>query len=151
MYNYTDKPIRSYINKKLAMKKAKDHLSEQRYWDIFTVPERSDLFEASKLMHTNKIGALLITKEGSSDHLSKSSVAGILTERDIVYALSGGPQSLSSKTVSDVMTRKLVFVSPETSDSEVKKIMLENQIRHLPVFSEEHLVGIISMRDVFKS
>ena len=131
------------------MKKVKDHLNEQRYWDIFTIPEDSDLFDASKLMHKNKIGALMISKTGTSDHLCKSSVVGILTERDIVYALSGGSDALSSKTVKSVMTRKLIFTCPETSNAEAKKLMIENQIRHLPVFSDEHLVGIISMRDVF--
>ena len=43
------------------MKKVKDHLNEQRIWDIFTVSEDSDLFEASKLMYKNKIGALMIS------------------------------------------------------------------------------------------
>ena len=131
------------------MKKVKDHLNEQRYWDIFTVSEDSDLFEASKLMHKNKIGALMIVKTDSAEHLCKSSVVGILTERDIVYAMSGGAASLNSKTVKTVMTRKLIFTCPETPNTEAKKLMIENQIRHLPVFSDEHLVGIISMRDVF--
>ena len=64
------------------MKKVKDHLNEQRIWDIFTVSEDSDLFEASKLMYKNKIGALMISKAGSSSNLSKSSVVGILTPLD---------------------------------------------------------------------
>ena len=101
--------------------------------------------------YKNKIGALMISERGSEDHLSKSSVVGILTERDLVYALSGGANNLESKTVKDVMTRKLIFTCPDTSNSDAKKLMLENQIRHLPVFSGEHLVGIISMRDVFKA
>ena len=74
-----------------------------------------------------------------------------MTERDLVYALSGGSKTFESKTVKDVMTKKLIFTCPDTSNSEAKQLMLENQIRHLPVFSGEHLVGIISMRDVFKS
>ena len=101
-------------------------------------------------MNKNIIGALMISVSGVGDHLSKSSVVGILTERDLVYALSGGSTNLDSKTVKDVMTRKLIFTCPDSSNSEAKKLMLENQIRHLPVFSGEHLVGIISMRDVFK-
>ena len=133
------------------MKRVKDHLNEQKYWDIFTVPENANLFDAATLMNKNKIGALMICKSGSEDHLSKSSVVGILTERDLVYALSGGFKTLESKTVKDIMTRKLIFTCPETSNSEAKQLMLKNQIRHLPVFSGEHLVGIISMRDVFKS
>ena len=132
------------------MKKVKDHLNEQKYWDIFTIPEDSSLFDAANLMNKNKIGALMISEYGSGDHLSKSSVVGILTERDLVYALSAGPKTLESKIVKDIMTRKLIFTCPDTSNSEAKKLMLENQIRHLPVFSDEHLVGIISMRDVFK-
>ena len=133
------------------MKKVKDHLNEQKYWDIFTVSEDSNLFDAASLMNKNKIGALMICEKGSEDHLSKSSVVGILTERDLVYALSGGSKNIETKTVKDIMTRKLIFTCPETSNSEAKSMMLENQIRHLPVFSGEHLVGIISMRDVFKA
>ncbi len=132
------------------MKKVKDHLNEQRYWDIFTISEDSDLFNAASLMNKNKIGALMISKNGSEDNLCKSSVLGILTERDLVYALSGGSKNLESKTVRDIMTRKLIYTCPETPNSEAKILMLVNQIRHLPVFSGEQLVGIISMRDVFK-
>ena len=133
------------------MKKVKDHLNEQKYWDIFTIPEDSNLFDAAALMNKNKIGALMVSASGAGDHLSKSSIVGILTERDLVYALSGGSNNLDSKTVKDVMTRKLIFTCPDSSNSEAKKLMLENQIRHLPVFSGQHLVGIISMRDVFKT
>ena len=132
------------------MKKVKDHLNEQKYWDIFTIPEDSNLFDAATLMNKNKIGALMISKSGAGEHLSKSSVVGILTERDLVYALSGGSKTFQEKTVKDVMTKKLIHTCPETENSEAKEIMLKNQIRHLPVFSDEHLVGIISMRDVFK-
>ena len=107
------------------MKKVKDHLNEQKYWDIFTVSEDSSLFDAATLMNRNKIGALMISEKGSGDHLSKSSVVGILTERDLVYALSGGAKTLESKTVKDVMTRKLIFTCPDTSNSEAKKLMLE--------------------------
>jgi len=133
------------------MKKVKDHLNEQKFWDIFTISEDASLFEASALMYKNKIGALMINEAGSEEHLSKSSVVGILTERDLVYALSGGSKTIESKNVKDVMTRKLIFTCPDTDNSEAKKIMLENQIRHLPVFSGENLVGIVSMRDVFKA
>jgi|TARA_B100001093_G_scaffold205804_1_gene197791 CBS domain-containing protein len=133
------------------MKKVKDHLNEQKFWDIFTISEDASLFEAAALMYKNKIGALMINEAGSEEHLSKSSVVGILTERDLVYALSGGSKTIESKTVKDVMTRKLIFTCPDTDNSEAKKIMLENQIRHLPVFSGENLVGIVSMRDVFKA
>ena len=112
------------------MKKVKDHLNEQKYWDIFTVPKNSNLFDAAALMNKNKIGALMISASGVGDHLSKSSVVGILTERDLVYALSGGSTNLDSKTVKDVMTRKLIFTCPDSSNSEAKKLMLDNQIRH---------------------
>ena len=126
-------------------------MNEQKFWDIFTISEDASLFEAAALMYKNKIGALMINEAGSEEHLSKSSVVGILTERDLVYALSGGSKTIESKNVKDVMTRKLIFTCPDTDNSEAKKIMLENQIRHLPVFSGENLVGIVSMRDVFKA
>ena len=132
------------------MKKVKDSLNEQKFWNIFAISEDSSLFDAAALMNKNKIGALMICKNGSENHLSKSSIIGILTERDFVYALSGGPKTFQTKTVKNVMTSKLIHTCPETSNTEAKELMIKNQIRHLPVFSDEHLVGIISMRDVFK-
>ena len=75
------------------MKKVKDHLNEQKFWDIFTISENSSLFEAASLMNKNKIGALMICRSGTESHLSKSSILGILTERDLVYALSGGTKT----------------------------------------------------------
>ena len=68
------------------MKKVKDHLNEQKYWDIFTIREDSSLFDAATLMNRNKIGALMISECGSGDHLSKSSIVGILTE-EILFML----------------------------------------------------------------
>lgn len=103
------------------MKKVKDHLNEQKFWDIFTISEDASLFEAAALMYKNKIGALMINEAGSEEHLSKSSVVGILTERDLVYALSGGSKTIESKNVKDVMTRKLIFTCPDTDNSEAKK------------------------------
>jgi len=132
------------------MKKVKDSLNEQKFWNIFAISEDSSLFDAAVLMSKNKISALMICKNGSENHLSKSSIIGILTERDFVYALSGGPKTFQTKTVKNVMTSKLIHTCPETSNSDAKELMIKNQIRHLPVFSDEHLVGIISMRDVFK-
>ena len=132
------------------MKKVKDSLNEQKFWNIFAIPEDASLFDAAVLMNKNKISALMVCKNGSENHLSKSSIIGILTERDFVYALSGGPKTFQTKTVKNVMTSKLIHTCPETSNSEAKELMIKNQIRHLPVFSDEHLVGIISMRDVFK-
>ena len=132
------------------MKKVKDSLNEQKFWNIFAISEDSSLFDAAVLMNKNKIGALMICENGSENHLSKSSIIGILTERDFVYALSGGPKTFQTKTVKNVMTSKLIHTCPETPNSEAKELMIKNQIRHLPVFSDEHLVGIISMRDVFK-
>ena len=44
------------------MKKVKDLLNEQKYWDIFTIPEETNLLDAASLMIKNKIGALMKRK-----------------------------------------------------------------------------------------
>ena len=81
----------------------------------------------------------MINEAGSEEHLSKSSVVGILTERDLVYALSGGSKTIESKNVKDVMTRKLIFTCPDTDNSEAKKIMRKEKvdfITYVMVFSK---------------
>ena len=139
------------------MKKVKDHLNAQRYWDIFTIQENSDLFNAASLMNKNKIGALMISKIGSEENLCKSSVLGILTERDLVYALSGGAKNLGSKTVKDIMTRKPVTISGKITVSSAISLMNKKKITSLLVTSDKDLskknkklIGVVHIHSILQ-
>jgi CBS domain-containing protein len=100
------------------------------------------LLDAAKQMAECKIGALLVMEKGS--------LAGIVTERDIVKNAANEKQTCKDVKVKDAMSTNLLIARPGDDLDYVMAIMTQNNIRHLPVVEETGLVGILSMRDVVK-
>ncbi len=124
-----------------------DLLLNQRYWEIFSISENSSIEEACKILHKNKIGALLVYCGESND---PDNLVGIITERDVIEDISlKGPEHLHSK-IQDIMSSSIVKVSPESTTDEALNMMIDNQIRHLAVMENEKLLGVVSMRDIVK-
>ena len=124
-----------------------DLLLNQRYWEIFSISENSSIEEACKILHKNKIGALLIYCGESND---PDNLVGIITERDVIEDISlKGPEHLHSK-IQDIMSSSIVKVSPGSTTDEALNMMIDNQIRHLAVMENEKLLGVVSMRDIVK-
>ncbi|MEC7465051.1 MAG: CBS domain-containing protein [Pseudomonadota bacterium] len=124
-----------------------DLLLNQRYWEIFSISENSSIEEACKILHKNKIGALLVYCGESND---PDNLVGIITERDVIEDISlKGPEHLHSK-IQDIMSSSIVKVSPGNTTDEALNMMIDNQIRHLAVMENEKLLGVVSMRDIVK-
>jgi CBS domain-containing protein len=77
-------------------------------------------------------------------------VGGIISERDIVRALSRNGADVLTQKVSDVMTRDVRSCSCHDTIAEVMNIMTQGRVRHLPVIDDGKLVGLISIGDVVK-
>ena len=124
-----------------------DLLLNQRYWEIFSISENSSIEEACKILHKNKIGALLVYCGESND---PDNLVGIITERDVIEDISlKGPEHLHSK-IQDIMSSSIVKVSPGSTTDEALNMMIDNQIRHLAVMENEKVLGVVSMRDIVK-
>ena len=124
-----------------------DLLLNQRYWEIFSISENSSIEEACKILHKNKIGALLVYCGKSND---PDNLVGIITERDVIEDISlKGPEHLHSK-IKDIMSSSLIKVSPNDTTDEALNTMIDNQIRHLAVMDNDKLLGVVSMRDIVK-
>lgn len=74
---------------------------------------------------------------------------GIVTERDILRALAEGHDPDQAK-VGDFMHSQLIAAAPSWPATQAAEKMMKHHIRHIVVFEEAHLVGILSMRDVIK-
>jgi IMP dehydrogenase len=101
------------------------------------------VFEAIQLMDAKQIGSLLILNKSGK-------VAGILSERDCfrkVILLEKQPRTVQVK---DVMTRKVIYVTPETTVDDCMALMTQKRIRHLPVLENEKVSGVISIGDLVK-
>lgn len=92
------------------------------------------------LMMDNRIGSLVITDEGK--------VVGILSERDLLRVLHQKHAMWTPVTVSDAMTPDPIVCHPDNTLEEVMTIMVENNIRHLPVVYDGRLEGMLSITDI---
>lgn len=111
--------------------------------EIVCIEPTADLAAATQLLSANRIGAVLI--RGAGGH-----IAGILSERDIVRALSQhGPAALSLP-IGQVMTREVTTCTEEDNIATIMERMTQGKFRHMPVVSKGKLVGLISIGDVVK-
>ena len=130
-------------------KKIKHYLAGQRYWEVFVVPQNETVVHACEILEKNRIGALIVVDK--KDDLSDHHVVGIITERDVVKTISHHQLDIEEKPVSEIMSKKVISASPESSTEEAIKLMVENQIRHLAVLDGDKLIGVFSMRAIFYS
>ncbi|HET9900035.1 MAG TPA: CBS domain-containing protein [Actinomycetes bacterium] len=79
------------------------------------------------------------------------SVAGIVSERDVVRRLTEYGGALLDVSVADIMTSEVFTCAPDDSVDSLTVLMTERRIRHVPVVEAGRLVGIVSIGDVVKS
>jgi CBS domain-containing protein len=110
---------------------------------VATIEATRTLKEVVQILVQRKIGALPV--------VAGRDLIGILSERDIIRALSvHGPAALELP-VSSVMTQAVQTITRQTKVEEAMKIMTEGRFRHLPVLEEGELIGIVSIGDVVKA
>ena len=110
---------------------------------IVSIDPGADLVAAAKLLSERRIGAVVIRGAGGR-------LAGILSERDIVRAVSEHGASALTLPVSQVMTRNVVTCGEDDSCASIMEQMTARKFRHMPVLSNGKLVGLISIGDVVK-
>ena len=106
----------------------------------YSVASTDTVLQAIKVMAEAHIGAVLVT-EGER-------IVGIYTERDYLYKGEIENRAAKDTLIKDVMISKMVTVTMETSTEQCIGLMRQYNIRHLPVVENEHLIGLVSMRDV---
>jgi CBS domain-containing protein len=104
---------------------------------IISVTPDTNVFDAIKLMVDHNIGAVLI--------MSDDRLEGIFTERDYMSKVILHGHSSKEIPVKDVMTAKMTYITPGISLEEALAVMAEKHCRHLPVFEDKKLVGIVSI------
>ncbi len=111
--------------------------------EVFSVSPDSSVYDALRIMADKQIGALLVVDEGE--------VSGIMSERD--YARKVILQGKLSKDtlVREIMSPRVLYVTKEQSTEDCMALMINKRIRHLPVFENERLAGLISIGDVVKA
>ena len=109
---------------------------------VFAVKPDASVLEALKLMADKNTGAVLV--------MNGDKVAGILSERDCIRKVELAGKTAQNTKVSEIMTSNVLYVEVSQSLEECMAIMIDKNIRHLPVYEEGKLLGLISVRDVLK-
>lgn len=117
-----------------------------------TILSDTPISEALRVMRQSQVRRLpVLDKEGK--------LVGIVSEKDLLYASPSPATSLSiyemhyllsNLMVTEVMTDKLITVTPDTPLEEAARVMADNKIGGLPVVEGDKLVGIITETDIFK-
>ena len=123
------------------MKKVKDIL-KRKGTNLYSVPKTTIVRDALKTMAEKNIGSILIMDE--------QKYLGILTERDYARKVILQGRSSTEVTVQDIMSTEHPHISKEHTIEQCMQIMSENNVRYLPVFENEKLIGLVSILDVIK-
>ncbi len=82
---------------------------------------------------------------------ANGTVAGIISERDVIRALAETGAACLQRPVSDFMTRQVVICSEADTLDQLMATMTAGRFRHIPVVEDGALVGIVSIGDVVKN
>jgi len=123
------------------MRNARDVI-RQKGGRVFSVSPEASVFEALQLMSQKNIGAVMVMADGK--------VVGILSERDCVRKVDLQGRAARETTVREIMTADVLYVEAGQSVEECLVLMIDKNIRHLPVYENGNLLGLISVRDVLK-
>ena len=111
--------------------------------EIWSVSPDATVFSALELMAEKNVGALVVLHGGK--------LAGIFSERDYARKVILKGKASKDTSVEEIMTSEVTTVFPWQSVDECMALMTDKRVRHLPVFEEENLVGLISIGDVVKA
>jgi CBS domain-containing protein len=112
--------------------------------EVVTIASDATISEAARLLARRRIGAVLVRDRDGS-------LAGILSERDIVRAIADDSIAALGQSVATHMTRTISTCSETDTVEEIMEQMTRGRFRHVPVVEDDVLCGIISIGDVVKS
>ena len=110
--------------------------------EVYSVSRDETVLQALKLMADKNIGAVLVVENGK--------VEGIVSERDCIRRVELHGRTVHDTPVGDIMTAKVLYAQGGQTLEECIAIMIDKNIRHLPVFEGDELLGLISARDALR-
>jgi len=111
---------------------------------VATINPEATVADLARDLERHKVGALVVSTDGRT-------ILGIVSERDVVRAVTSGPDALHTR-VSTIMTTRVFTAPPEAHVDELMHVMTDKRVRHIPVTdSEGGLIGIVSIGDIVKT
>jgi CBS domain-containing protein len=108
--------------------------------EIVTVNPTTKIRDAVELMNKNQIGCLVVTRKGKP--------VGIMTERDVLKKIVCSCKNPEQTRVSEIMSKPLIVGRVDMDWLEAVKLMLDRNIKKLPILDDERLVGLVTLTDI---
>jgi len=108
--------------------------------NIWSVSSKETTYKALEILAEKDIGALMVIDEGK--------FAGIFSERDYARKVILKGKSSKETSVGDLMTREVYSITPDKTVEECMALMTTVHCRHVPVFENNQLIGIVTIGDV---
>ena len=110
---------------------------------VYTISADQTVDDAINLMAAKKTAALIVTE---ADH-----PVGLFAERDVFRAhIKDKSAAFSEIRLKDAMTHKLVTAKAEDEVGSIMSIMIQADIKHMPVIKENKIVGILTLHDLIE-
>ncbi|NBC30158.1 MAG: CBS domain-containing protein [Spirochaetes bacterium] len=122
------------------METARDILQDKGR-KIHSVSPDESVKEALLAMSRSNVGALLVIDDSHK-------VVGIFSERDYARRMIDCEKGSAETKVREIMSSEITAISEERTVEECMALMTKRRVRHLPVFADNELVGVISIGDV---
>lgn len=111
---------------------------------VWSIKQDSTVYKALIMLADKSIGALLVVDNNDNP-------VGIMSERDYARKVILVGKSSKDTMVKEIMSSKVIYITPDGSPEECLALMTNKRIRHLPVLDNGKLTGFISIGDVVKA
>ncbi len=110
---------------------------------VVTIQPHEPVTRLLDMLAENSIGACVVSADGKS-------VAGIVSERDVVRQLQASGAGILDGPVSAIMTSEVITCEPQDEVESLEQTMTNSRIRHVPVTKSGQLYALVSIGDVVK-
>jgi len=107
---------------------------------VFVTNPDTIIRDVARVMAEHRVGCLVV--------MEKDKLVGIITELDIIWKVVAGDLDPKTTLVQEVMTKEVVTVQADQTLEEASQLMVEHEIKKLPVLEKDKLVGIITATDL---
>jgi len=131
----------------LAEQFVKDLMSK----DVATLDQEETIKKAVDLINSRQIGSVIVTQSGKP--------VGIFSEHDVMRLIRQfafrtameGETNLAALKLREVMSKPLITTNPNATITDAYDLMIQKNVRHLPVVDGGKLIGMLAERDVFRA
>jgi CBS domain-containing protein len=117
---------------------------DHKGWGSVVLRGGQTISHVAKFLTAKRIGAAPVVDE-------QGRLIGMLSERDIMRFVGELGDDTKTRTAADLMTTLVAFCTPESTILDAMLLMTNKRCRHLPVFENNTLVGLVSIGDLVKA